>query len=205
MQLSTCKTPEWFTEFPPKRMRQIARRMAPTRPDFWDDMIQAGYISVWKSSKSYEPGHGSFGGYAHVMVMHSMRREFHKLHSNEMGKCLNSVIRGQGEINRVYLCEELHNNAMCSLTDDNEDLERELLRKEQWFLLRRAVWNAADRLGAVFIPWKNAVVRERILANRSTLKEICDRFEKNRNSVYHFERRMIALITEEMRGKDDRS
>jgi RNA polymerase sigma factor (sigma-70 family) len=184
-------------------MQRMAQRIAPYRPDFWDDMIQAGYVSIWKSSKSYKPGEGSFGGYAHIMVNHSMRREFHKLHSNEMGKCLNSVIRGEGEINRVYLNEEGHHSAMCSLPDENEDLERELLRKERSFLLRRAVWRAADRLGAVFVPWKNAVIRERILSDRSTLKNICDRFEKNRNSVYHFERKMIELIKEEMRGDDD--
>ena len=203
MKLSTCRTPEWSTDFPPKRMQRMARRIAPYRPDFWDDMMQAGYVSIWKSSKSYKPGEGSFGGYAFPMVVHSMRREFHKAHSNEMGKCLNSVIRGEGEINRDYLDEEGHHRVMCSLPDENEDLERELLRKERSFLLRRAVWRAADRLSAVFVPWKNAVIRERILSDRSTLKEICDRYEKNRNSVYHFERKMIALIAEEMRGKDD--
>jgi len=132
-----------------------------------------------------------------------MRREFHKGCANEMGKCLNLVIRGEGEINREYLDEEGHHNAMCSLPDENEDLERELLRKERSFLLRRAVWRAADRLGAVFVPWKNAVIRERILSDRSTTKEICERFEKNRNSIYHFERKLFALIAEEMRGNDD--
>ena len=204
-QLSTCGTPDWFTDFPPKRMRRIARRIAPRRPDFWEDMIQVGYLSIWKSAKSYEEGQGSFGGYAFTMVMHSMRREFHKLHANEMGKSLTSVIRGQGEICREYLDKEGHERAMCSFPDENEDIEKELLRKEKSFLLRRAVWRAADRLGAVFSPWKNAVVRERILSNRSTTAHLCERFEKNRMSIYHFEKKLFELIKEEMRGDDDRS
>lgn len=183
-------------------MQRMARRIAPRRPDFWDDMIQAGYMSVWKSAKAYQPGLGSFGGYAFPMVVHSMRREFHKGCANDMGKTLTSVIRGEGEIVREYMSQERHENAMCNLPGD-EDIEAAFLRAELSFHLRRAVWNAADKLNAVFVPWKNAVIRERILSNRSTLKEICDRFEKNRNSVYHFEKRMIALIAEEMRGKFD--
>ena len=203
MQLLTCETPDWFIDFPPKRMRQIARRIAPNRPDFWDDMVQAGYISVWKSSKSFVQGQGSFGGYAHVMVMHSMRREFHKAHSNEMGKSLTSVIQGRGEIYRDYLSEERHHTTMCNLPDDDEDLERAFLWKERTFLLRRAVWRAADRLGAVFVPWKNAVIRELILSERSTTKEICERFGKNRMSIYHFEKKLFALVKEEMGEGDD--
>jgi len=183
-------------------MRGLARRIAPARPDFWDDMMQAGYMSVWKSSKSYKPGEGSFGGYAFPMVVHSMRREFHKGCANEMGKCLNLVIRGEGDIAREYLSEEAHDEAMQN-HPDNEDIEAAFLRAELSFHLRRSVWRAADTLGAVFVPWKNAVIRERILSNRSTLKQICDRYEKNRNSVYHFEKKMIALITAEMRGKFD--
>jgi RNA polymerase sigma factor (sigma-70 family) len=183
-------------------MRALARRIAPGRSDFWEDMIQAGYLSIWKSAGSYRPGGGSFGGYAFPMVVHSMRREFHKACANEMGKCLNLVIRGEGDIDREYLSEEAHNDAMQNHPGDG-DIEGALLRAELSFHLRRAVWNAADTLGAVFVPWKNAVIRERILSNRSTLKEICDRFGKNRNSVYHFEKKLIALIASEMRGKFD--
>ena len=109
---------------------------------------------------------------------------------------------GGGDIAREYLSEGGHNDAIQN-HPDNEDIEAAFLRAELSFHLRRAVWNAADTLNAVFVPWKNAVIRERILSNRSTLKEICDRFGKNRNSVYHFEKKMIALIASEMRGKFD--
>lgn len=183
-------------------MRRIAGRIAPRRPDFWDDMIQAGYLSIWKSANSYRPGEGSFGGYAFPMVVHSMRREFHKSHANEMGKCLNLVIRGEGDIVRDYMTQERHDEAMCNLPDD-EDIERALLRKEISFHLRRAVWRAADKLNAVFVPWKNAVIRELILSDRSTIKEICERYGKNRMSIYHFEKKLHELVREEMRGKFD--
>ena len=183
-------------------MRSIARRIAPNRPDFWDDMIQAGYMSVWKSAGSYTPGLGSFGGYAFPMVVHSMRREFHKSHAHEMGKTLTSVIHGKGEINREYMNAEQHEEAMCNLPDD-EDIERAFLRAELSFHLRRAVWRAAEKLGAVFVPWKNAVVRDLILSERSTIKEICERYGKNRMSIYHFEKKLHELVREEMKGKFD--
>jgi len=183
-------------------MRGIARRIAPARPDFWDDMIQAGYLSIWKSAGSYKPGLGSFGGYAFPMVVHSMRREFHKSHANEMGKSLTKVIRGEGDIAREYFSAEQHGEVMCNLPDD-EDIERAFLQKELSFHLRRAVWRAADKLNAVFVPWKNAVVRELILSDRSTIKEICERYGKNRMSIYHFEKKLHELVREEMRGKFD--
>lgn len=175
-------------------MRRLAVRTAPKHPDLWDDMVQVGWEQCHKSMQSWD-GKGEFGGYSYPMVRHRMRRVLHKDAAETIGDNLQEVIQGRATVRRECLTDETYHETIQG-RDDAPTPEQSAMDRQLRWAIRKAVWKAARGCNGIHEPWRYAVVRNCILSERMTEREICQRYGKFPASVQFFKKRVYKQVRE---------
>lgn len=176
-------------------MMNIARRVCRNHPEHWDDIIQEGYISLLSAAESWD-GRQEFGQYAVKYLRLHMMREGTKHRAFLRGVAIRNVeAKNDDEPNRRVLIKDFDNGkgdplssqqileelAVFETTPEDTAVHRDLVWE-----VRRAAWTVAERMQAHKSTWKYTLLRDCILTNNKTTKEVSKRFGKYPGSVYFF-------------------
>lgn len=185
-------------------MKRIARRCAPNNPESWDDMIQEGYRFLLTAVPSWD-GRQEFGAYTNKLLRKSMRRAWYKDMGCSLGVTLHDLETGKGtERKRIhpstttldgdeYAPDEMLGQ-MGATTETPEDIALE--HDAQW-QVRSAVWRTIERQKLYTNSWQYKLVRDCILSERTTIKDVCKRFSKFPGSAYFFIKRFHRDVRQE--------
>ena len=197
---SPSQTQALFADWTHEKMRRLAVRTAPKHPHLWDDMMQVGWEQCHKSMQSWDGG-GSFGGYSFPMVRHRMRRVLHKEAAESIGENLQEVIQGRSTIRRQHLNEEMYHETIQGRDDDAPTPEQAAMDAQLKWAIRKAVWRAARGTNGIYEPWRYATVRNCILSERMTERDICARYGKFPASVQFFKKRVYKQVREALEAQ----
>lgn len=188
------KTQDCLADFPRKKMYGFARKYAPNRPDLWDDMVQDGYKFLLTAVDSWD-GRQSFGAYTHGFLRSQMKRAMHAEICHDFG-ILKSDVREYREVPKARVPLSRHYNG-CQLPEAasaDETPEQSMLAREQQWVVRKAVWDTVADKNIASSPWMYKTVRDMVLSNRATAKDVGDRYGKAQSTVYTFIRRVQADV-----------
>ena len=103
MTSSQSRTLDTSVEPPPwKFMVGVAKRVAPTMPERWDDMAQVGYQAWVHCARKYDPSHGVPARlFLLPIVKHEMRRWNRREIAHSMGDTPYRVMRGEAVEHRT--------------------------------------------------------------------------------------------------------
>jgi DNA-directed RNA polymerase specialized sigma24 family protein len=179
-------------------MLGIARRIAPARPQAWDDMVQEGYELWIRSAAKYDPSYGvPAKRFIYPIIEHQMRRAMRRDAAVTLGTSLSSLQRGGGTERRVFLDEERHPDGIESLSAHDAATPEELVSEAQMtWQARRALWRAAEEMEVSSSPWRYAFMRDCILTERVRYTDMLERYGKRPGSLNFFRTRLLARAQE---------
>lgn len=179
-------------------MYGFARKYAPNRPDLWDDMVQDGYKFLLTAVESWD-GRQSFGAYTHAFLRNQMKRVMHAEICHDFG-ILKSDVRQFRQVERARVPLSKHYNG-CQLPEapsPDETPEQSMLKKEQQWAVRKAVWDTVADKNISSVPWMYKTIRDMVLSNKATAKDIGQRYGKAQNTVYTLIRRVQAGVADKL-------
>lgn len=182
-----------FSSFPDERLYSMARSVAMHFPEHWDDIVQEGRIFLLKSAESWD-GRQEFGQFAYKLLRMSMMREGTKWRASMRGVAVCRLeAKTAGPDRRVRLRDIATSDGKMDANDRltemavyEETPEDTVMRQEAKWEIRRAAWTVAENMKAHESTWKYQILRDAILSDRKTAKEIANRFNKFPGSVYFF-------------------
>lgn len=162
-------------------------------PEHWDDIVQEGRIFLLKSAESWD-GRQEFGQYAYRLLRMTMMREGTKWRAALRGQAICRLeAKTAGPDRRVRLRNISTsegtmdaNERLCEMAVYEETPEDTVMRQEMTWEVRRAAWTVAEQMKAHESTWKYTILRDAIMTDRKTTKEIANRFNKFPGSVYFF-------------------
>jgi len=130
-----------------------------------------------------------------------MRRVLHKEAAESIGENLQEVIQGRSTIRRQHLTEEMYHETIQGRDDDAPTPEQAAMDAQLKWAIRKAVWRAARGTNGIYEPWRYATVRNCILSERMTERDICARYGKFPASVQFFKKRVYKQVREALEAQ----
>jgi hypothetical protein len=176
----------------------VARRVAPSSPERWDDMAQVGYQTWVACAKKYDPSHGvPIRLFLLPIVRHEMRRFHRREIAHSMGDTPYRVMRGEAVVNRTTVETEDNPDGLDSLSDETcATPEDAVIRYHEERRARVALWKAAAEMGVPYNQWRNAYFRDCLLSGRVRRKDIQDRYDLHAGSCHYFKSRLVERARE---------
>lgn len=176
----------------------IARKVAPSSYDRWDDMAQVGYQTWVACAKKYDPSHGvPIRLFILPIVKHEMRDYHRREIAHSMGDTPYRVMRGEAVVNRTTVETEDNEAGIDSLSDETcATPEDDVIRYHEERRARVALWKAAEEMGVPYVAWRNAYFRDCLLSGRVRRTDLAARFGVANGSFYFFKSRLVERARE---------
>jgi hypothetical protein len=171
--------------------------MCPGREDIHDDMINDAYVVCATYAPRFDPVHGvPFWLWVKPIVIHTMRRRMRREVASSMCTWYNIVARGEATDNRHRFDAEAHPEGVESLPDQTPSPDALVERVDDVWRMRRAIWQAAEEMKVAASDWRYAMLRDVILTDRGTYREIQKRYDKRSGSLNFFRDRLLRRAKE---------
>lgn len=158
--------------------------------------MQDGFEMAARYAPSFDASHGiPLHAYLRPIVVHAMRRRLHKESAASMHSTLNAVIHGQAVDAKHYFRED-ENEGIDIIEDDQPTSEDIAISRETSWMVKRAIWDAAESCDGVHWLWRYAYIRQLLQGNDEATVEFCKRYSVSRGSVYWFRDRIYKKVRE---------
>lgn len=178
----------------------VAKRVAPTMHERWDDMAQVGYQTWIHCARKYDPSHGiPAKQFLLPIVKHEMRRWHRRETAHSMGDTPYRVMRGEAVEHRTNVQTEENPEGINGLGDDDAPTpEQQVIQYHTRRKAMVALWKAAEELGVPYHQWRNMYFRNCLLSDRMPAKEVRDRFNLGTGSLTFFRQQLIKKTMERL-------